>query len=66
VPGQTCPRFTEAHPQQRNLRIRPSEFVGIIGANGSGKSTLMNIFVSATFTALQLTIVCVLVYSCAG
>jgi ABC-type multidrug transport system ATPase subunit len=26
-----------------NLRIRPSEFVAIIGANGSGKSTLMNI-----------------------
>jgi ABC-type multidrug transport system ATPase subunit len=26
-----------------SLRIRPSEFVGIIGANGSGKSTLMNI-----------------------
>ena len=35
-------------PHQRilndaNLRIRPSEFVAIIGANGSGKSTLMNI-----------------------
>jgi ABC transport system ATP-binding/permease protein len=26
-----------------NLRVRPSEFVAIIGANGSGKSTLMNV-----------------------
>jgi ABC-type multidrug transport system ATPase subunit len=26
-----------------NMRIHPSEFVGIIGANGSGKSVLMNI-----------------------
>ena len=26
-----------------SIRVRPSEFIGIIGANGSGKSTLINI-----------------------
>ena len=38
---------SQAAPQRilhgASLRIRPSEFVCIIGANGSGKSTLMNI-----------------------
>jgi ABC-type multidrug transport system ATPase subunit len=29
--------------QSVSMRIRPSEFVGIIGANGSGKSTLINV-----------------------
>jgi ABC-type multidrug transport system ATPase subunit len=32
-----------------NLRIRPSEFVAIIGANGSGKSTLMNVMGGRSF-----------------
>ncbi len=31
-----------------NLRIRPSEFVCIIGANGAGKSTLMNVLSGRT------------------
>jgi ABC transport system ATP-binding/permease protein len=39
VPGGVSQRILH----DANLRIRPSEFVAIIGANGSGKSTLMNI-----------------------
>ncbi|MBV8455107.1 MAG: ATP-binding cassette domain-containing protein [Acetobacteraceae bacterium] len=31
------------------MRIRPSEFIGIIGANGSGKSTLINILAGRAF-----------------
>jgi ABC-type multidrug transport system ATPase subunit len=49
VPG----RGSSAPPQRilhaANLRIRPSEFVAIIGANGSGKSTLMNIMAGRAF-----------------
>lgn len=49
VPG----RRSSAAPQRilhaANLRIRPSEFVAIIGANGSGKSTLMNIMAGRAF-----------------
>ena len=46
-------RGSSAAPQRilraANLRIRPSEFVAIIGANGSGKSTLMNIMAGRVF-----------------
>ena len=48
VSATMCRAATSSGVAQRilhaaNLRIRPSEFVAIIGANGSGKSTLMNI-----------------------
>ena len=43
VPGRQANGVPQRILHDANLRIRPSEFVAIIGANGSGKSTLMNI-----------------------
>ena len=43
VPGRQASGVPQRILHDANLRIRPSEFVAIIGANGSGKSTLMNI-----------------------
>src|SRR5579859_7116323 len=43
VPGRRSGAAPQRILHAANLRIRPSEFVAIIGANGSGKSTLMNI-----------------------
>ena len=43
VPGRQADAVPQRILHAANLRIRPSEFVAIIGANGSGKSTLMNI-----------------------
>jgi ABC transport system ATP-binding/permease protein len=43
VPGRQTGGLPRRILHNANLRIRPSEFVAIIGANGSGKSTLMNI-----------------------
>ena len=43
APGKQASGVPQRILHDANLRIRPSEFVAIIGANGSGKSTLMNI-----------------------
>jgi ABC-type multidrug transport system ATPase subunit len=43
VPGRRSGAAPQRILHAASLRIRPSEFVAIIGANGSGKSTLMNI-----------------------
>ena len=43
VPGRQASGLPRRILRDANLRIRPSEFVALIGANGSGKSTLMNI-----------------------
>ena len=50
VEGVSCDVLTGGRAGRRNrilhrtsLRVRPSEFVAVIGVNGSGKSTLMNI-----------------------
>ncbi len=43
VPGRRASGVPQRILHDANLRIRPSEFVAIIGANGAGKSTLMNI-----------------------
>jgi ABC-type multidrug transport system ATPase subunit len=50
VEGVSCEVLTRGKAGRRtrilhptSLRVRPSEFVAIIGVNGSGKSTLMNI-----------------------
>ena len=49
VPGRRSGAAPQRILNAANLRIRPSEFVAIIGANGSGKSTLMNIMAGRAF-----------------
>ena len=49
VPGRRSGAAPQRILHAASLRIRPSEFVAIIGANGSGKSTLMSILAGRAF-----------------
>jgi ABC-type multidrug transport system ATPase subunit len=49
VPGRRSGAAPQRILHAASLRIRPSEFVAIIGANGSGKSTLMSIMAGRAF-----------------